>query len=71
MSAASTSPQSAKAGRTVKAVVLRTAGTNCDGEAIHALTRAGAAVDMTGTLAQVRRLARRPARKGGLGFALT
>src|SRR5690349_18002903 len=30
----------------VKAVVLRTAGTNCDAEACHALKRAGATVDL-------------------------
>lgn len=29
-----------------KAVVLRTAGTNCDAEAVHALKRAGAEVDL-------------------------
>ncbi len=29
-----------------KAVVLRTAGTNCDAEAVHALRRAGADVDL-------------------------
>ncbi len=30
----------------VKSVVVRTAGTNCDAETVHALTRAGAAVDL-------------------------
>jgi phosphoribosylformylglycinamidine synthase I len=30
----------------VKALVLRTAGTNCDAEAVHALKRAGAEVDL-------------------------
>ena len=31
---------------TVKAAVVRTAGTNCDAETVYALERAGAAVDM-------------------------
>ena len=34
------------AGRAVRAVVLRSAGTNCDQEAVHALRRAGAEADL-------------------------
>jgi len=49
-----------------RAVVLRTAGTNCDAEAVHALRRAGAEVD----LVHLHRLMERPADLRAYGLVL-
>jgi phosphoribosylformylglycinamidine synthase len=52
--------------REVRAVVLRTAGTNCDAEALHALRRAGAAPD----LVHLRDVVERPDRLRGVSVLL-